>query len=106
MENNVDRELMRLFDEKSEIAPNELFVKGVSKCITRRRYLHRVLYVISALMSAIFFVMLSPWLTSLTGYIALGSSVFANSVMLFSLSPAGWVIGSGIGLAVFLKIRL
>ena len=52
--------------------------------------------------------LLTPWLTDLSRYIALGSSLLAYSLMLVMLSPVGLTlaIGGGMGLTFFLKTRL
>ena len=105
MKNELDMDLVRLFAEKSEPAQGEIFVELVSKLIVRLRYAHRVMLILLALAGAAILAVLTPWLIGLTGYIALGSNLLANSVLAVILSPAGWAIGGGVGLSLFLKTR-
>ena len=105
MKNELDMDLGRLFAEKSEPPQGEIFVKRVSKRIMLRRYSHRVMQILIAFAGATILAVLTPWLINLTGYIALGSNLLANSALALILSPVGWAIGSGVGLSLFLKTR-
>lgn len=105
MKNELDMDLVRLFAEKSEPAQGEIFAERVSKRIARHRCAHRVMQILLAGLGVAILAALTPWLMGLTGYIALGSSLLANSVVAVILSPVGWAIGGGVGLSFFLKTR-
>jgi hypothetical protein len=106
MKNELDMELVRLFAGKSEPAQGEIFVERVSKRIARHRRAHRVMMILLAFAGAAILAAVTPWLMGLTGYIVLGTSLFAHSVVLLILSPVGCSIGGGVGLLFFFKARL
>jgi cell shape-determining protein MreD len=105
MKNEHDMDLVRLFEERSEPAQDEIFVKRVSKRIVRLRFTHRAIQILLAGLGVVILAILTPWLMDLTGYITLGSTLFAHSVVAMILSPAGWAIGGGVGLFFFLQKR-
>ena len=106
MKNEHDMDLVRLFAEKSEPAQGEVFVEQVSKRIARYRCAHRAMLILLAFAGAAILGALTPWLIDLTRYIALGTNLFAHSVVAMILSPVGCPIGFGVGLFFFLKTRL
>ena len=105
MKNEHDRDLVRLFAERREPAEGEIFTKRVSRRVALLRYTHRAMQILLAGLGVAIFAALTPWLMSLTSYIALGSNLFAHSVVSVILSPAGWAIGGGAGLFFFLQTR-
>jgi nucleoside permease NupC len=105
MKNDHDMDLLRLFEEIREPGQDEIFVGGVSKRIARHRGANRVMLILLSFVGAAILAALTPWLMGLTGYIALGSSLLANSVLAVIISPVGWAIGGGVGLYSFLQSR-
>ena len=105
MKNDHDMDLIRLFEEIREPVQDEIFVERVSKRIVLLRYSHRVTQILLLSSGMAILAVLTPWLIGLTGYIALGSSLLANSVVAVIISPVGWAIGGGVGLAFFLQKR-
>ena len=105
MKNEHDMDLVRLFAERPEPAEDEIFVERVSKRIALLRRTHRVMQILFAGLGVAILVALTPWLMGLTGYIALGSNLFAYGVLAVMLSPVGWTIGGGMGFFLFLKTR-
>jgi hypothetical protein len=105
MKNEHDMDLVRLFAERPEPAQGEIFAERVSKRIALLRYTHRVKQMLLAGLGVVVLAVLTPWLMGLTGYIAVGSNLFAHSVVFVILSPAGWAIGCGAGLFFFLQTR-
>ena len=106
MKNEHDIDLVRLFAEKSEPAQGEIFVEQVSKRIARHRFARRVMLIFLAFAGAAILGALTPWLIDLTRYIALGTSLFAYSVVTVILFSVGCSIGGGMGLLFLLKARL
>jgi hypothetical protein len=105
MKNEHDMDLVRLFEERREPAEDEIFVKRVSKRIVLLRLTHRATQILLVGVSVAILAILTPWLMGLTRYMALGSNLFALSVVALILSPAGWAIGVGAGLVFFLQTR-
>jgi cell shape-determining protein MreD len=105
MKNEPDIDLIRLFAEKGAPPQGEIFVERVSNRIARRRFAHRVTLILVALALVSILAVLTPWLMGLTGYIALGSGLLADSVAAVILSPVAWAVVGGVGLSIFLQIR-
>ena len=105
MKNEHDMDLVRLFAERPEPAEGDIFAERVSKRIALLRCTRRVTQILLAGLGVVILAALTPWLMGLTGYIALGSNLFAHSVVVVILSPVGWAIGSGVGLFFFLQTR-
>ena len=105
MKNENDMDLMRLFEERREPPQGEIFVKRVSKRIGLLRFTHRTMQIFVAGLGVAMLAILTPWLMGLTGYITIGSNLFAYSVVAMILSPVGWAIGGGAGLVFFLQTR-
>jgi hypothetical protein len=105
MKNEHNMDLERLFAERREHVQDEVFVKQVSKRVALLRRTHRVIQILLAGLGVVILAALTPLLMGLTGYIALGSSLFTHNVLIVILSPAGWAIGSGAGLFFFLQTR-
>ena len=105
MKNDHDMDLIRLFEEMPEPVRDEIFVARVSKRMVLRRYIRWVMQILIALTGAVILAVLTPWLMGLIGYVALGSSLIANIVVVLILSPVGWAIGGSVGLSFFLKTR-
>jgi hypothetical protein len=97
MKNEHDMDLVRLFAERPEPAQGEIFAERVSKRIALLRRTRRAMQILLAGLGVIL-AALTPWLMGLTGYIALGSNLFAHSVVVVILSPVGWAIGGGVGI--------
>jgi hypothetical protein len=76
----------------------------VSRRIKSARRYHRIRYIIMGCAGVAVLAILTSWITTLTGYIAMVSNIFANLVVVVALSPIAWVIGSG--LPFFIKSRL
>lgn len=106
MNNEPDRDLYRMFAEKDEVVHGELFVERVSKRIALLRWVRRGMHILLAGVVTTLLAALTPTLIDLTTYITLGSNRFADSVVVVLLSPAGWIIGGGIGLFFLLRTRL
>ena len=100
MEKDHDMELYRLFGEIHEPDQDEVFVKGVSGRIARRRFTNRVMLILLALAGAVILAVLTPWLIALTGKIATGTNLLAQSAAILLSSPVGWSIGGG-GLGLY-----
>ena len=83
----------------------DIFAKRVSKRIALFRRTHRIKQIFLAGLGVVILAILTPRLVGLTGYITLGSNLFAYSIMAIILSPAGWAIGGGAGLFFFLQKR-
>jgi hypothetical protein len=105
MKDEHDMDLTHLFKERSEPPQDEIFVKRVSKRIALLRFTHRAMQIFVAGLGVAMLAILMPWLMSLTGYITIGSNLFALSIVALILSPAGWAIGVGAGLFFFLQTR-
>lgn len=105
MKNEYDMDLVRLFAGRLEPAQGEIFAERVSKRISMLRCKHRVMQILLAGLGVTILAALTPWLMGLTEYIALGSNLFAQSVVVVILSPVGWAIGGGVGLFFFLQTR-
>ena len=105
MKNDDDMDLFHLFEEIREPVQDEIFVEGVSRRIARQRWANRVKLILLAFAGAAILAALTPWLMRLTGYIALGSGLLADSALAVIISPVGWVIGGGVGLYSFLQSR-
>ena len=105
MKNEHDMDLVRLFAERPEPAEGEIFAERVSKRIALLRYTHRVKQILLAGLGVVVLAVLTPWLVNLTGYIAVGSNLFAHCVAAMILSPVGWAIGGGVGLFFFFQTR-
>jgi cell shape-determining protein MreD len=105
MKNEHDMDLVCLFAERREPGQDEIFAERVSKRIALLRCAHRVMQILLAGLGVAILAALTPWLMGLTGYIALGSNPFAQSVVAVILSPVGWAIGGGVGLFFFLQTR-
>ena len=103
MKNENDRDLSRLFTEMGEPPHGEIFVERVTRRIALLRYAQRVMQIFLAFAGAAFLAVLTPWLIDLTGSIALVSNLFADSVVVVSLSPFFWIVGLGAGMFLFLK---
>jgi len=106
MNNEPEMDLYRVFAERDEIAQGELFVERVSKRIALLRWVRRGMHILLAGAGLVMLAALTPRLIDLTTYISLGSNLFADSVVVVILSPAGWLIGGGIGLFFLLRTRL
>jgi hypothetical protein len=105
MKDEHEMDLVRLFAEKGEPAQGEIFIERVSKRIARHRCAHRVMQILLSFAGVGILAALTPWLMGLTGYIALGTNLFAHSVVAVILSPVGCSIGGGVGLLFFLRSR-
>jgi hypothetical protein len=105
MKNEHDMNLVGLFAERREPAEGDIFAKRVSKRIALLRRTHRIKQIFFAGLGVVILAILTPWLMGITGYIALGSNLFAHSVLIIILSPAGWAIGGVLGLFFFLQKR-
>ena len=105
MKNEHDMNLVCLFKERREPSQDEIFVKRVSKRIVLLRFTHRAMQILLAGLGVVILAILTPRLVGLTGYITLGSNLFAHRVAAMILSPAGWAIGGGAGLFFFLQTR-
>jgi cell shape-determining protein MreD len=105
MKDEHDMDLVHLFKERREPPQDEIFVKRVSKRIVLLRFTHRAMQILVAGLGVAMLAILTPWLMGLTGYITIGSNLFAYSVVALILSPAGWAIGGGAGLVFFLQTR-
>jgi len=103
MNNDHDMDLIRLFEENREPAPDEVFVRRVAKRIALLRYFQWVTRILLVLAGGATLALAKSWLMDLTSYIALGSSLVTNSVVTVFFSPAGWAIGGALGLPFFLK---
>ena len=106
MNNEPDRDLYLVFAERDEVAHGELFVERVSKRIALLRWVRRGMHILLAGVVTALLAALTPRLIDLTTYIALGSNRFADSLVAVLFSPAGWLIGGGIGLFFLLRTRL
>ena len=105
MKNDDDMDLYRLFGEIPEPVQDEIFVERVTRRITRHRRAQRAVIILLSFAGAAILAMLTPWLTVLTGHIAIGTSLFAPTAMAVILSPIGCSIGGGVGLFLFLRVR-
>ena len=105
MKNDGDMDLYRLFEEIPEPEADGVFVERVNRRIGRRRRVHRLVLILLAFPAAAILTVLTPWLTVLTGDIALGTNLFAQSLMAALLSPAGCSIGGTVGLLLLLRTR-
>ena len=105
MKNDHDLELIRRFREIREPSQDELFVERVTKRIGRRRFSHRVMIILLGLLGTALLAVLTPWLVTLTGYIAMGTNLFAHSAVAMIFSPTGCSIGGAAGLLLFIKTR-
>jgi hypothetical protein len=100
MENDYDMELYRLFGEIPEPDKDEVFVERVSGRIARYRFTSRVMLILLAFAGAVILAVLTPWLITLTGHIAMGTNLLAQSAAILVSSPVGWSIGGG-GLGLY-----
>lgn len=105
MNNDYDADLGRLFAEMPEPAQDEVFTGQVSRRIEKNRSARRIMQILLGVIGVGILAVLTPWLMSLVGYIMLGSDLFAKSILIVFLSPAGWAIGGWVGLLAFLKAR-
>ena len=105
MKNDDDMALYRLFDEIPKPDQDEVFIEQVTRGIARHRCIHRVMLILLAFVGAAILAVLTPWLTVLTGHIAIGTNLFVPTAMAVILSPIGCSIGGGLGLFLFLKAR-
>ncbi len=105
MKNDDDMDLYRLFEEIPERGRDDVFVERVNRRIARRRKVHRFVLILLAFPTAVLLTVLTPWLAALTGDIAAGTNLFAQSFMTAILSPAGCAVGGTVGLLLFLRIR-
>ena len=104
MKNDDDLTLYRLFDEMREPHQDEVFVEKVTGQIARYRFIRRAMLILVFAAAAIL-AALTPWLTVLTGYVAMGTKLFIPDLMTVILSPIGCSIGGGMGLFLFLRAR-
>ena len=103
MDNDHDLDLTRLFDQIPEPAPDEAFVRRVTKRIVLLRYSQRVTPILLVLVGAAALILAKPWLMSATRGIALGSGLVTSYIVAVLLSPAGWAIGCALGLPFLLR---
>jgi hypothetical protein len=106
MNNEPEMDLYRVFAKRDEIAHGKPFVERVTKRIALLRWVRRGMHILLAGVATALLAALTPRLIDLTTYISLGSNRFADSVVAVILSPAGWLIGGGIGLFFLLRTRL
>ena len=100
MANQQDLDLERLFADSAEQVEDDIFVERVSGKITQRRRMRGGLKVLVAVLATLLTVLLG-----LNDFFATGTGLLAQVVVALALSPAGWVIGGGAGLFVFLRAR-
>ncbi len=105
MKNDYDMDLNRLFADTGEPARDEAFVERVSRRITLSRWGRRVTRVLLVGAGVVMLALLTPWVMGLTGYVALGSNIFASSIVAMVFSPVGWVLGGVAGLFAFFQSR-
>ncbi|MFC1884535.1 hypothetical protein ACFL2O_07180 [Thermodesulfobacteriota bacterium] len=79
-------------------------MQEVSKRIKSARRYRKIRHILLGCTGILILAILTPWFTTLTGYIAIVSNIFANLVVAVALSPIAWVIG--LGLPFFIKSRL
>ena len=104
MKNDHDMDLVHLFADQDEPAQDEKFLQEVSEKIKSARRYRRIRYILIGCAGILVLAILTPWITTLTGYIAIVSNTFANLVVAVALSPIAWVFG--LGLPFFIKSRL
>jgi hypothetical protein len=100
MENDYDMELYRLIGKISKPDQDEVFVERVSGRIARHRFTCRVMHILLAFAGVVILAVLTPWLITLTGRIAMGINLLAQSAAILLSSPIGWSIGGG-GLGLY-----
>lgn len=103
MKNDSDTALYRLFDATEEPPPDDRFVDRLSGKIARQRWARRLIHLTAAAAVTFFLAALTPWVVDLTGRMALETSIFIHHVVSFLLSPAGCLIGLGMGLFLFVR---
>ena len=104
MKNKHDMDLVRLFADQGEPDRDEKFIQEVSRRIKSARSYRRIRCILMGCAGILVLAIMTPWITTLTGYIAIVSNIFASLVVAAALSPVAWVIG--LGLPFFIRSRL
>lgn len=105
MTNEYDPQLRRLLTDLPDPETSPDFTSLVSNRITRARRTRRVGQAGLIALGVAVLAALTPGLIDLSGYLALGATRLTEMITILLLSPAGWILGGGLGLLVLAKAR-
>lgn len=105
MTTDYDPELRRLLADLPDPETSPDFTSRVSSRITRARRARRVGQAGLIALGVAILALLTPGLIDLSGHLALGVTRLTELITTLLLSPAGWVLGGGLGLLILAKAR-